>query len=125
MDPVAGVRILVVEDNPEVAEVAAGLLEQLGNQVETVTNAENALAAIKAGGLPDLVFSDIVMAGEMDGLALARRLRTEDPSLPILLATGYSRSGEDIGGEFMILPKPYQLADLSGAISTLLAKRPL
>ncbi|HYE46120.1 MAG TPA: PAS domain S-box protein [Caulobacter sp.] len=125
MDPVAGVRILVVEDNPEVAEVAAGLLEQLGNQVETVTNAENALAAIKAGGLPDLVFSDIVMAGEMDGLALARRLRTEHPSLPILLATGYSRSGEDIGGEFMILPKPYQLADLSGAISTLLAKRPL
>jgi len=40
------------------------------------------------------VFSDIVMAGPMDGLALARRLRQLRPELPILLATGYSRAAD-------------------------------
>jgi PAS domain S-box-containing protein len=116
-----GARILVVEDNPEVAEVVAGLLEQLGNRPHVVSSAEAALNALDAGEEPDLVFSDIVMAGEMDGLALARRLRAERPELPILLATGYSQAAEAMGGEFPILTKPYQLAELSRAVGLVLA----
>lgn len=115
--------ILMVEDNPEVAEVARGLLEQLGAQVRVATSAAEALAVLEEQTF-DLVFSDIVMAGDMDGLGLARRLRSTRPELPILLATGYSEAAERIGDEFPILPKPYQLADLSKAIGALLADRP-
>ena len=118
---VTGARILVVEDNPEVAEVAGGLLEQLGHTVRVVTNGEAALAAMKDGEPPDLVFSDVVMAGEMDGVALARRLRAEHPGLPVLLATGYSQAVERLGDEFPILRKPYKLPELNRAVSALLS----
>jgi CheY-like chemotaxis protein len=114
--------ILVVEDNPEVADVVAGLLEQLGNRVVTVNSAQAALAALAEGAEPDLVFSDIVMAGELDGLGLARRLRSERPDLPILLATGYSQAAERMGDEFPVLTKPYSLPELSQAIAASLIR---
>jgi len=116
-----GARILVVEDNPDVAEVAASLLEQLGVRPVVVNSAEAALRTLLDGDPPDIVFSDIVMAGEMDGLALARRLRTQWPQLPILLTTGYSRNAESVAQEFTILPKPYALADLSRALGTVMS----
>jgi PAS domain S-box-containing protein len=120
---VSGARILVVEDNPEVAEVAAALLEQLGHHVRVATGAESALASVAAEP-PDLVFSDVVMAGEMDGVDLARRLRAEHPQLPILLATGYSQAVERLGDEFPLLRKPYRLPELSRAVNALLAQPP-
>ena len=120
-DPeVSGASILVVEDNPEVAEVAAGLLEQLGHRVRVVSAAAAALAALQDGDPPDLVFSDVVMAGEMDGIALARRLREQHPDLPVLLATGYSQAAERLGDEFPILRKPYKLNELSRAVNAIL-----
>ncbi|WP_165837073.1 PAS domain S-box protein [Phenylobacterium hankyongense] len=112
--------ILVVEDNPEVAEVAAGLLEQLGHKVRVVGAAAAALGALQDGDPPDLVFSDVVMAGEMDGIALARRLREQHPGLPVLLATGYSQAAERLGDEFPILRKPYKLNELSRAVNAVL-----
>jgi PAS domain S-box-containing protein len=118
---VTGARILVVEDNPEVAEVAAGLLEQLGHQVTVVGNSAAALAALAEGDDVDLVFSDVVMAGEMDGVSLARRLREIRPDLPVLLATGYSQAVERLGDEFPILRKPYKLPELNRAVSALLS----
>ena len=63
--------VLLVEDNPEVASASASLLEQLGYSVRWVPNAEAALEEIERNGI-DLVFSDIVMPGRMDGLGLAR-----------------------------------------------------
>jgi CheY-like chemotaxis protein len=80
--------VLLVEDNPDVASVSISLLEQLGYTVRRVADAEAALREIEHDGV-DLVFSDIVMPGKMDGLALAHRLR-EIRGLPILLVTGYS-----------------------------------
>ena len=117
----SGACVLVVEDNPEVAEVTVGLLEQLGNRTRLATSADAALRALEDGDPPDIVFSDIVMAGEMNGLELARRLREERPELPVLLATGYSETAENIGREFPILAKPFALHELSRAISTALA----
>ncbi|MDQ0465853.1 PAS domain S-box-containing protein [Caulobacter ginsengisoli] len=117
----SSLTVLVVEDNPEVADVAAGLLELLGHRAELVGNADAALARLARGPAPDLVFSDIVMAGSMDGLGLARTIRERWPDLPILLATGYSRAAERMGGEFPVLAKPYQLADLGRAIAGLFA----
>jgi signal transduction histidine kinase/ActR/RegA family two-component response regulator len=116
----SGASVLLVEDNPEVAEVAAGMLEQLGHTVQVVGSAAAALAAVQAGE-PDVVFSDIVMAGEMDGVALARRLREEAPATPVLLATGYAQAAERIGDEFPILRKPYNMKELGQAVSAVLA----
>jgi PAS domain S-box-containing protein len=109
--------ILCVEDNPQVADVAVGLLEQMGHSVRMVNSAAAAARMLEDGVRPDLVFSDIVMAGEMDGLTLARRIRQEWPEVPVLLATGYSREAEAIGAEFPILTKPYQSRELSNALS--------
>jgi PAS domain S-box-containing protein len=117
-----GANVLVVEDNPEVAEVAASMLEQLGHQVRVVSNASAALSVLAEPEPPDVVFSDIVMAGEMDGVALARRMREETPHVPILLATGYSQAAERIGDEFPILRKPYKMNDLSQALTAVMAK---
>ncbi|MGV7213049.1 ATP-binding protein [Bradyrhizobium sp. UFLA05-112] len=110
--------VLLVEDNPDVALVSIGLLEQLGYQVRRVSDAEEALREIELDGV-DFVFSDIVMPGKMDGLTLAHRLRQLRPGLPILLATGYSDAASDVRGDFPILRKPYEIHELSDAIAKL------
>jgi CheY-like chemotaxis protein len=108
--------ILLVEDNPDVAEASTGLLEQLGYAVRWVCNAEEALAEIDADGI-DLVFSDIVMPGKMDGLALAQAIREKYPRLPILLATGYSDALRKVSLGFQVLRKPYEIHELSQALA--------
>jgi PAS domain S-box-containing protein len=110
--------VLLVEDNPDVASVSMSLLEQLGYTVRKVSDAEMALLEIEREGI-DLVFSDIVMPGKMDGLGLARRLREIRPQLPVLLATGYSDAALNVRGDFPILRKPYEIHQLSQAIAKL------
>lgn len=110
--------VLLVEDNPDVAVVSIGLLEQLGYHVRRVGDAEAALREIEKNGV-DFVFSDIVMPGKMDGLSLAHRLRQIRPGLPILLATGYSEAAAGVRGDFPILRKPYEIHELSEAIARL------
>jgi PAS domain S-box-containing protein len=110
--------VLLVEDNPDVATVSAGLLEQLGYTVRRVANAEAALLELEFDGI-DLVFSDIVMPGKMDGLGLARHLRAVRPGLPILLTSGYSDAALNVRGDFPILRKPYEIHELSRAIAKL------
>ena len=110
--------VLLVEDNPDVASVSSSLLEQLGYIVRRVADAEAALREIERNNV-DLVFSDIVMPGKIDGLSLARRLREIRPDLPILLATGYSEAAADVRGDFPILRKPYEIHELSRAIAKL------
>jgi len=110
--------VLLVEDNPDVASASIGLLEQLGYSVRRVQDAEAALRAVEHDGI-DIVFSDIVMPGQMDGLALAHRLRQIRPRLPILLATGYSDAAINVHNEFPILRKPYEIHQLSQAIARL------
>jgi PAS domain S-box-containing protein len=110
--------VLLVEDNPEVASVSTNLLEQLGYTVRRVADAEAALREIEFDGI-DLVFSDIVMPGKMDGLGLARHLKAVRPGLPILLTSGYSDAALNVRGDFPILRKPYEIHELSQAIAKL------
>ena len=110
--------VLLVEDNPDVAIVSTSLLEQLGYTVRRVADAEAALREIERDGI-DLVFSDIVMPGKMDGLSLARHLKETRPGLPILLASGYSDAALNVHGDFPILRKPYEIHQLSQAIAKL------
>jgi CheY-like chemotaxis protein len=110
--------ILLVEDNADVANASAGLLEELGYRVRIANNAERALKEIESDGI-DLVFSDIVMPGKMDGLSLAKALRAKRPDLPVLLATGYSEALASGQNEFPILRKPYAIHELSQALAKL------
>ncbi len=113
--PAGSEAILLVEDNAEVKAVAGMLLQQLGYRVDAVDNAAAALDLLAEGRNVDLVFSDVVMPGEMDGLALARRIRTDYPHIPVLLTTGYAKAASQAKG-FPILRKPYRLTNLSRAI---------
>jgi PAS domain S-box-containing protein len=110
--------VLLVEDNPDVATASIGLLEQLGYSVLWVSDAEAALKAIDRNGI-DLVVSDIVMPGVMDGLGLAQSIKQRHPGLPILLATGYSDAAQSARLDYPILRKPYQIHELSRALSDL------
>jgi PAS domain S-box-containing protein len=110
--------VLLVEDNPDVAIASTGLLEELGYSVRWASDVDAALREIAADGI-DLVLSDIVMPGKMDGLALARVLKQKHPALPILLASGYSDAARNAAAEFPILRKPYQIHELNEALSRL------
>ena len=111
--------VLLVEDNPEVATASTGLLEQLGYDVRWAADAPAALAELEKNGI-DIVFTDIVMPGKLDGIGLARTIREKNPEIPILLVTGYSSSTKEVALQFPILRKPYQLHELSRELQKLL-----
>src|SRR5262249_25961953 len=117
----SGQFILLVEDNPEVASVTATMLNELGYREVTAPSVDAALEILRERDDIALVLSDIVMPGSRDGIALAQAMREHHASVPILLATGYSRAAEGALGEFPLLRKPYQLGDLGRAITNLLA----
>ncbi|MDB5911777.1 MAG: response regulator [Ramlibacter sp.] len=111
--------VLVVEDNNEVASALLPLLEALGCTVARVDSAAAALEWLAVQeSRADLVLTDVMMPGEMDGMALARRLRAEMPGLPVLLMTGYAEridAATSLG--FEVLPKPCSPEVLSAAIA--------
>jgi PAS domain S-box-containing protein len=110
-------RVLLVEDNPQVAEVTGSLLIERGHSVTHAGNADEALRKLTAGLSYDLVFSDLVMPGERDGLDLARMIRERWPHVPLLLATGYSDAASRTRDEgFPLIMKPYQPGALVTAI---------
>jgi two-component system, NtrC family, sensor kinase len=118
-------RILLVEDNAEVAEVTRANLADLGFDVTYAGDAAAALVALECDGRFDLVFTDIVMPGAMNGLDLARRVADIAPSTAVLLATGYSNVAQTVADQgFAILHKPYRIPALSEAVrNAIRAKR--
>ena len=123
MRPRADARVLLVEDNPDVADVTGAMLAELGYSVHAVTNADAALRALADGLKVDLVVSDIVMAGDSDGIDLAHKLSRDMPDLPVLLVSGYTKAGNTASQSFPTLRKPFHLHELSRAASNLLSKR--
>ena len=110
-------HILVVEDDDAVAAMATELLVDEGHRVERVAKATEAVAKVEIDGAFDLVFSDVIMPGGMDGVALARHLREVAPETAIVLTTGYidvTRRQE--AREFVLLHKPYSREGLTHAI---------
>jgi signal transduction histidine kinase/CheY-like chemotaxis protein/integral membrane sensor domain MASE1 len=115
--PTPPARILLVEDDGEVADVTAELLEDIGSQAVLVRDGKAALAALERDTAIELVISDIVMPGGMSGLDLARTLRERRPELPVLLATGYSQYAVQVVNEgFTLVEKPYRRDALSASI---------
>jgi CheY-like chemotaxis protein len=114
--PRGGETVLLVEDNLEVEKTVGMLLDQLGYRVFRARSAAAALQLLQSGEAVDLVFSDIIMPGELDGMALARRVKEEYPDIAVLLTSGYAKAVNTLGANFPILRKPYQLATLARAI---------
>jgi two-component system, NtrC family, sensor kinase len=109
--------VLVVEDSPEVAEVATAYFQQLGYMVKQVAGAKEALDLIGRDPNIDLVFSDLLMPGGMSGLELGQEIRRRNPAMPVLLATGYSDGVPDaLRQGFVVLQKPFDLAALQQAL---------
>ena len=109
--------VLLVEDNTEVIEVARGYFADLGFTVREAMSAQDGLERIEREGDIDLVFSDILMPGGLNGLELAKLLRSRFPRIVVLLTTGYSSGAQDAVREgFEVLRKPYDLAALQRAL---------
>ncbi|MFL6850449.1 MAG: PAS domain S-box protein [Sphingomicrobium sp.] len=114
-------RVLIVEDDTFVAELAAGMLQELGFESTIAHSAKEALERLAVGETPKVIFSDIVMPGGISGIELARKVRERFPELPILLTTGYS---EQVGGShgFPVLQKPYEMGALANALGNVLKR---
>jgi signal transduction histidine kinase/CheY-like chemotaxis protein len=106
--------VLLVEDDPDVADVAAAMLSEIGYEVVRSERAQQALDLVARGEAhPDVVLTDIVMPDGMSGVELARRLRAGWPSLPIVLTTGYNLASGDPDIDLPVLKKPYKPAELA------------
>jgi PAS domain S-box-containing protein len=124
MDRQGSERILIVEDRVDVAELARSILEDFGYQTEMAANASEALELLDSATRFDMLFTDLVMPGGMNGAVLAREARKRQPKLKVLLTTGYSEAlverAEGGAEEFDIINKPYRRTDLIRRVRHLL-----
>ncbi|PVE22933.1 hypothetical protein DC522_18255 [Microvirga sp. KLBC 81] len=108
----AGLRVLVVDDNPEIAALTTAALEEQGCMTRQAPSAAEAMEILREASF-DVLLTDIVMPGEMDGIALVKAAKAAAPKLAVVLMTGYSErleSGERIDSELLLKPfSPYEL----------------
>ncbi|WP_338758932.1 response regulator [Massilia sp. METH4] len=117
----AGLRVLCVEDDALVAEVAVALFAALGCMVCCAENAEQALSSDL--DRIDLVFSDVRMPGKLDGVEMARRLARTHPRLPVVLASGFIGEPDRLKGLVVeFVRKPYTTEMVVNAACAALAR---
>jgi CheY-like chemotaxis protein len=112
--------VLLVEDDAGVRAMTAALLKELQFTVIEADNGLRALDIIDRETAIDLLFTDIVMPGGMNGFELGRLARERRPSLPVLYATGYTASFTAAEKGADLLTKPYREADLLAKLRVLL-----
>lgn len=115
--------VLVVDDNADVADVTSSLFEQLGYETVYRDSAAAALELLETGAKIDLVFSDIVMPGTIDGVGLAREIQSRYPNLRIALTTGYSDAAKAVPPNLRILRKPFDTEALRDLIQDITPPR--
>jgi signal transduction histidine kinase len=111
--------ILLVDDDPMVAETTVGMLEVLGHHVTVASSAGRALEMLGANTAVDLVITDYAMPG-MTGKELAQRIRETRPGLPVVLASGYADLAAQDDSGLPRLDKPYALDKLASMIGAML-----
>jgi CheY-like chemotaxis protein len=112
-------QVLVVEDDDEVAALTVEMICQLGYDATRVASADAALGALADHRSVDIVFSDIMMPGRMNGMELAQEIHRRRPHLPVLLTSGYAESASRIAGthQIKIIAKPYRIDELRDALA--------
>jgi len=121
---IAGTRLLLVEDNEALGEATAAVLRSYGCDVVCAAGAEDALRLIDTPPGFDVVVTDVLMPGKMDGVALANHLRQILPQLPVVLISGHHGDTVPPPG-VRLLRKPCPPEVLAGAIGEAIAQRPL
>ena len=112
--------VLVVDDDDEVLDVAAIILASLGYHVIPATNAEAALEIVKYYRGIDLLMTDIVMPGTIDGWELARRAKHMRPELSVVYTTGFAEGAlpdKSNPGYGPLLPKPWRADQLVSLVN--------
>jgi CheY-like chemotaxis protein len=112
-------KVLLVEDELLVREVAAGDLAEAGFDVTAVSDGDEALAILREGTDFDLLFTDIRMPGSTDGWDLAREAKRMIPDLKVIYATGLGDAGDGLDEGECYVRKPYNLKDLRQALGKL------
>ncbi|MGE9010503.1 PAS domain S-box protein [Leptospira interrogans] len=109
--------LLCVEDDRKIRDYVTMQLESLGYKVIVASNADEALAIVNRGAAFDLLFTDVVMPGSMNGRQLAETLMARRPSLRVLFTSGYSDGALPLknraGHGIPLLTKPYRRAELA------------
>ncbi len=109
-------KVLIVEDDADLLDVAAELFRAIGYDTRTAGGATEALSVLEREHI-DILFSDIVMPNGMSGIELARMVRDRYPAVRILLASGYAmpalQSEHQDLDNFLFINKPYQLSDVA------------
>jgi signal transduction histidine kinase/DNA-binding response OmpR family regulator len=114
-------RVLVVEDDPAVLAMAVETLEGLGYQVTTADTAAAAMKRLKSRKAFDVLFSDVVMPGGVNGVELAHAALKERPGLKVLLTSGYvGDEAASWANEFPMIDKPYLGPALAAKIRAVL-----
>jgi len=129
-EPIAGgtEHILLVEDNAPIRVLGTKVLRSLGYKVIVFDSADAAMEFVDSGERIDLLFTDVVMAGHLDGIGLAREVRRRDPNLPILFTSGFAspvmlrEQIDDLGAN--LIAKPYRKADLALLVRSILNRIP-
>lgn len=120
-------HVLVAEDNDDVASVTTSLIANLGLRVTRASNATEALNLLRTPELgKDIGFllTDVVMPGEMDGVALALKVRAERPGLPVTVVTGYAENVQSaLDADLDVVHKPLALEDLVERLRAAFPKR--
>ena len=116
--------ILVVEDNSQLRQIVVKQLIGLGFEVFEVDNAKRALELLALKGKVDLLFTDVVLPGEMDGCALAREVVARCPDSKVLLTSGFPGARltdmQTLGTSVRLLSKPYRKEDLARTVREVL-----
>ena len=120
-------RVLIVEDQPEVAQLVQRLIEPAGYEISVVTDALTAVSQVAAGERPDLLITDVVMPS-MTGPELAAALRAHQPDLPVLYMSGYTAASLGpqlhLDSNSMLVEKPFTRSTLVSAIRNLCGPQP-
>ena len=120
--------ILVVDDNPEVRATVVAQLKGFGYEVREADSAHGALVVLGATARIDLLFTDIVMPGGLNGKELATKARVNRPDLRVLFTSGFPGTSTGAGMSFdegdLLLSKPYRKDDLAKAVAAALATQP-
>ncbi len=127
-DQGGGEVIMVVEDDDSVRAAAIAMLEDLGYRCREAANAEEALASLMSDLQVDLIFSDVVMPGNLKTRDFAIQMETLAPGLPILFTSGYTDNAIVHHGRLdpgvSLLSKPYTRDDLARKVAQMLAHEP-
>ena len=121
--PASSPEVLLVEDEALVGLMIEDALTEAGFAVHTFSNGRDALAYLAAGGRADVLFTDIDIADDIDGVELARRIRALRAGIAVVCSSGRHGQVENAIAGSTVLPKPFILAQACAAVERTVARR--